>query len=145
MKKILFLIALVIYSTSFGQTAESLESLQVVESFREAQGYFDQASKKLETGNYYGAIADFTKVIEINSSSNAYLNRGNAKYNLKDYYGAIADFTKSLELDPSYVNAYVFRAVSKLSLGDKNGACMDAITARDLGYQNPTLIQDTCN
>ena len=36
-------------------------------------------------------------------------------------------------------------AISKISLGDKNGACKDAIIARDLGFKDPTLIQDTCN
>ena len=61
--------------------------------------YFDRAYDKAEKGDYYGAIADYTKVIEINPrNAAAYNNRGSAKSNLNDDYGAIADYTKAMRL-----------------------------------------------
>ena len=51
-----------------------------------ATQYFNQGVEKYEAGNYQGAIADWSKAIEINpQDAYAYYNRGNAKYDLKDY------------------------------------------------------------
>ena len=47
--------------------------------------YFDRALEKGKNGDYYGAISDYTKAIEINPSEGSYFNRGNAKGKLKDY------------------------------------------------------------
>ena len=45
-----------------------------------ATGYFDKALKKAEIGNTKGAIADYTKAINMNSKFvEAYQNRGVAK------------------------------------------------------------------
>ena len=42
--------------------------------------YFKSAYGKAENGDYYGAISDYTKAIEINpNDGDAYYNRGNAK------------------------------------------------------------------
>ena len=50
---------------------------------------------KDELKDYKGAIADYTKAIEIDPNyADAYNNRGIAKDELKDYKGAIADYTK---------------------------------------------------
>ena len=62
-----------------------------------AKFYFDRAFKKGEKGDYYGAISDFTKVIELNpKDAVAYYNRGWNKGKLKDYYGAISDYTEAV-------------------------------------------------
>ena len=66
-----------------------------------------RAFDKEERGDHYGAIADYTKAIEINpKKDSAYFNRGNAKTALKDYFGAISDYTKAIELDPNMKSAY---------------------------------------
>ena len=65
MKNILFTLALLISFVSFGQTAEE---------------YFNRGYDKAANGDYYGAIADYTKAIEINPNVGFYYNqRGNAK------------------------------------------------------------------
>lgn len=70
-----------------------------------AQAYFNRGTLKLVSlSNYSGAIADFTKAIELHNDPQEeciYFWRGNAKLELKDYAGAIADFGKSLELNPN--------------------------------------------
>ena len=79
MRNILFKLALLISFVSFGQTAEE---------------YFNIGFDKAEAKDYYGAIADFTKAIELKPQYYAYFNRGLSKEFLKDYNGAIADYTK---------------------------------------------------
>ena len=72
-----------------------------------ADFYFDRGFERGEIGDHYGAISDYTIVIEINpNNEKAYYNRGWNKSELKDYYGAIADYTKAIEINPQYVAAY---------------------------------------
>ena len=51
MKKILYTLALLISFSSFGQTAEE---------------YFSSGNDKADAKDYYGAISDYTKAIELN-------------------------------------------------------------------------------
>ena len=99
-----------------------------------ADNSFNSGVEKYEQGDYQGAIADFTKVIEIDpQSADAYHNRGTAKDDLEDYQGAIADYTKVIEINPQFASAYSIRGMSKYLLGDLKGACDDARKAADLG------------
>ena len=61
--------------------------------------YFDRAYKKAEKGDHYGAIADYTKAIEINPNyKSAYKNRGIYKETIGDLKGACADWQKASQL-----------------------------------------------
>ena len=108
--------------------------------------------------DYYGAVADYNKAIEINPNfADHYFNRGNEKGYLKDYYGAIADYTKAIELDPNYSIAYFTRGASKEKLADMSGACSDYKIAASFGNTNlsrwegfrgmlnRSLIRGNCN
>ena len=91
-----------------------------------ADFYFNRGFEKGNNGDYYGAISDFTKAIEIDPQySKAYYNRGNAKSDIKDYYGAISDYTKSIEINSNYKSAFKNRGIAKEKIGDLNGACSD--------------------
>ena len=60
----------------------------------------NRAYAKDELKDYYGAIEDYSKSLELNPDDvNAYNNRVNAKDDLKDYNGAINDFSKAIELN----------------------------------------------
>ena len=49
--------------------------------------YFEQGMKKYRDSDYYGAISDFTREIQIDpTNSNYYYYRGNAVYELGGYY-----------------------------------------------------------
>ena len=99
MKKLL-LVLLFVPLVCFGQTAEV---------------YYNSGVSKGNLKDYYGAIADYTKAIELNPDyADAYYNRGNAKRSLKDYYVAIADYTKAIELNPDYADAYYNWGFSKV-------------------------------
>ena len=132
MKKILFTLALLISFISFGQTADE---------------YFDSGYDKAEAKDYYGAIADYTKAIEINpNDALGYYNRGISKNGLKDNYGAIADYTKAIEINPNYKDAYSNRGSSKELLGDLNGACVDWKKAAEFGDTNAAeWVAKQCN
>ncbi len=94
------------------------------------------AEQKFEKGDFKGAIADYTKAIEINPQyADAYNNRGAAKYSLKDTQGAIADYNKAIEINPQLALAYYNRGNAKHGLRDQPGACADYKKAVSLGDQ----------
>ena len=98
-----------------------------------SEEYFYRAYEKYILKDYYGAIADYTKAIEINpNNASTYYNRGLVKYKLKDYYGAIEDYTKAIEIDPNFANAYYNRGLSKKNLKDYYGAIADYTKAIEI-------------
>ena len=82
MKKLILL--LFIPLVSFGQTANE---------------YFNNAIEKITNQDYYGAIADYTKAIEIDPDFDyAYGSRANAKRALGDSNGYCADMKEAARL-----------------------------------------------
>ena len=64
-----------------------------------ADNSFNSGVDKYEQGDYQGAIADFTKAIEINPQfASAYSIRGMSKYLLGDLKGACDDARKAVDL-----------------------------------------------
>ena len=60
-----------------------------------------------EKGQYYKAISDYNKAIEINPrDAKAYNNRGNAYQRKGQYDQAISDYNKALEINPRFAMAY---------------------------------------
>ena len=132
MKKLLLTLTLLISAVSFGQTVEE---------------YFESGYYKAEAKDFYGAIADYTKAIELNPNyAFAYRERGYSKHYLKNYSGAISDYTKAIELNPNYTDAYSNRGLSKYYINDLNGACEDAKKAISLGNEAwVEWVSDNCN
>jgi tetratricopeptide (TPR) repeat protein len=113
-----------------------------------AEEYFYRALKKRDK-DYYGAISDYTKAIELNPNfAKAYYNRGLSKSYLKDYSRAISDYNKAIELNPNYVDSYNNRGISKANLKDYYGAMSDYAKAIELNpnyaiiYYNRGLLKD---
>ena len=114
-----------------------------------SQDYFKSGLEKYENGDLLGAIADYTKAIEINPNIDlAYFNRGFSKYDLKDYKGAISDYTKAIALDPNNAFAYSNRGLAKYDLKDYKGAISDYTKAIEIdpnyayAYSNRGLAKD---
>ena len=100
-----------------------------------ADFYFNSAYEKAERGDYYGAISDYTKSIEINpNDQDAFYNRGISKIKLKDYYGAISDYTKAIEINPKKVKAYnnIAYIKRKKEINDNYGAIFYATKAIEI-------------
>ena len=81
--------------------------------------YYEQGFEKLFVDNdFYGAISDFTRAIEIDPNIAKYFSlRGRALAALEDYYAAISDFTRAIEIDPDEYD-YLVRGNAKYELGD---------------------------
>ena len=94
---------------------------------------FDSGTDKLIKHDWDGAIAEFSKAIELApTDTRAYNTRGMAKKNKGDLDGAIADFSKAIELDPKDAWAYFNRGMAKMTKGDLDGAIVDCSKAIEL-------------
>jgi tetratricopeptide (TPR) repeat protein len=84
-------------------------------------------------GVWEKAIADFTKIIELNpDDAIAYYNRGMAYSFLQNYSNAIADYNQAIELKPDYANAYYNRGMAYKNLQDYQSAIADLKEAERL-------------
>ena len=64
--------------------------------------YYNRGIVKNNLKDYYGAIADYSKVIELEpDDADAYYNRGVLKNNLGDLNGACVDWRKAASLGNS--------------------------------------------
>ena len=93
MKKLLIVLILFFSYTTYSQTAKE---------------YFNSAYDKEENGNFNGAIADYTKAIELNpDDASAYNNRGILKEELGDLDGACSDWRKAANLGHTNAKKWV--------------------------------------
>ena len=116
----------------------------------------NRADTKVNLEDYQGAVADFTKAIELEADfGHAFVGRGHAKILLEDYHGAIVDLTKALEIpvaDPddaimTHSDAYYNRGIAREKLNDLDGACSDwrKATEADPEYKDPAeLLRQRC-
>ena len=112
----------------------------------DAEAYLNKGFAKHVSVDYYGAIKDYNKAIELKPDfANAYVYRGLAKGDLGDYKGGIQDYNKAIELKPDDAKAYYFRGINKGVLDDKKGACLDLSKAGELGYYEAyEVIKQIC-
>ncbi len=65
-----------------------------------SEDYYIMGNSKSASKEYYQAIVEYTKAIEINPFFvKAYLERASAKQELSDYLGAIQDYSKVIDLN----------------------------------------------
>ncbi|MEA5535236.1 tetratricopeptide repeat protein [Crocosphaera sp. XPORK-15E] len=138
--KILLLTTICLESPLLSQPVNHV-SLEIKSNFI-AQNYISdpnlndlliQGMEKGIQGDYEGAIADFTAVLQINPHEvEAYYNRGIAYGRINNDQAAIADFNRALSLDNEAADIYVERAKIRQKLGDHQGAITDLKTAIEL-------------
>jgi len=103
-----------------------LLSLNLISFGQTAKEYHDRGEKKSELEDYTGAIADYSKAIQLKPDYvDAYSNRGVAKRKKLDYTGAFADYSMAIQLNPDYADAYNNRGVAKYFLQDYTGSITD--------------------
>ena len=70
--------------------------------------YFNRAIEKGENGDYYGAISDYTKAIELDlNNALSFANRGVAKEEIGDMQGACDDWRKASSLGDESAGKWV--------------------------------------
>jgi tetratricopeptide (TPR) repeat protein len=93
-----------------------------------AADYFLRGLSKDNSGDFRGAIADYSQAIILNPKDvDAYNNRGILKnVNLNDVPGALADYDQAVVLNPNYALVYYNRGLLKYTkLADVQGALSD--------------------
>ena len=126
---------LLLGSTTALATAAVVLSTQAAHA-QSADDYVNAGVEKGKRGDFKGAIADFTRAIDIDPQyAYAYFNRGTAKRKSGDSQGAIADFNKAIEINPQHALAFANRGDSKKRLGNEKDACTDYKKSASLGYQ----------
>jgi tetratricopeptide (TPR) repeat protein len=67
----------------------------------------DGAMIKAAQKDLDGAIADYNKAIELNSTNpRAYNNRGVTQFDKGDWDGALSDYNRAIELDSTFYAPY---------------------------------------
>ena len=83
--------------------------------------YSNRAVSKMKIKDFFGAIEDYTKIIDFNNDDpNSYMKRGGAKYIMNDIDGACEDWTMANKLgskdakEKIEINCKVFQMKQKL-------------------------------
>lgn len=92
----------------------------------EAQDFFKWGVDKIQSGNYQGAIKDFTQAIQRQADfAAAYSNRCLANIQLGNYQTAIEDCTQAVTLAPNNTEAYLNRGLAHYKLSNYQAAIED--------------------
>ena len=102
--------------------------------------YFSRGRAYLQLGRHNEAIADYTKVIQLQGSSTSgarnlslvYHNRGLSYGLISKYSLAIADLTQAIKLRPDYASAYKVRGLVYKKMGNVRAANADLAAAEKL-------------
>jgi tetratricopeptide (TPR) repeat protein len=82
------------------------------------QDYYVRAVSKALDKDYQGAIADYTKAIELNPDFvEAYIKRGETRYKMGDARGALQDCNQALRINPKLSQAYYYQGRARYRLG----------------------------
>jgi tetratricopeptide (TPR) repeat protein len=95
--------------------------------------YYRSGIAKKANGDLDGAIADYTRAININPRyAAAYVNRGVARKAKGDLKGAIADYDRAISLNPRLKEAYNNRGLARQLQGQLKEAIADFDKALEL-------------
>lgn len=113
-------------ATDYGYRNQFKESVGVLSQIialnpNDSLAYFDRAIMRENLGDTLGAIADFTKEIEIDpKSADNYFLRGILYHKTKMYQEALADFKKVIRIDKGNADAFYYSAQLLLLLQKKS-------------------------
>ncbi len=114
---------------------QTIPSAKVDEN--DAEFYHLRGFAHRKNGNYYAAISDYTKAIELNPKHfKAYFNRGFSYDKLGQYEQAIENYTKALEIDPSNAYTYYNRGISYDRLNNFEAAIVNFTKAIEIDPSN---------
>ncbi|MBL7138083.1 MAG: tetratricopeptide repeat protein [Bacteroidales bacterium] len=103
---------------------------------KEAQRLFNEGSMKGKSGDYTGAIEDFTQSLTLVENGNTYLKRGFAFLLSGQFPKALQDFTEVLRIFPSRKEAIFGLGIARFEMKDYAGAEVDLKQYLDLVNNN---------
>jgi tetratricopeptide (TPR) repeat protein len=135
-----------------GNDQEVIDNLTeaIGSNLENADAYLQRGIALYKSGDWQGAIADFTEVIRINpenaEKADAYYGRGLIYYRLREYARAIEDFTQAMGSNPIFAELYALRGLARYDLGELQGAIEDCNQAiwLDPSNANANFIR-TCS
>lgn len=102
-----------------------LTTLSVLGYSQRVSEFMERGRAKYKKQDYQGAIADFTRAVEISPHyALAYYSRANAKIQSQDLEGALFDYTRAIANNPD-ADTYFSRGNLKARLQDYSGAIPD--------------------
>ena len=82
--------------------------------------------EKVNKGDLDGALAEFTRAIEMSPKNpSGYCNRGSVRLLKGDLEAAMTDYNRAIEVDPKYSTAFCGRGNARHLKGDVEGALAD--------------------
>ena len=102
-----------------------------------ARAFYNRGLQRDSLGDRTGAIADFTRAIELEPNyAPSYVNRGCSRNAAGDRRGARADYDQAIKLAPNLAEAYANRGMLRKSDGDLTGALSDLSRAIKINPRN---------
>jgi tetratricopeptide (TPR) repeat protein len=144
----LLLLLLLTASLAQGQTPGTAQAAPQGPST--ASDYFFRGLARLSDGDTEGAVADFSKSIELDEAALAVNDSGRLRAALAETYcergevrmkdgrdpaRSLPDFDRAIVLNPRYVRAYQHRAEVRRLVNDQEGAQSDLDKARSLSRE----------
>jgi len=139
---------LILHATTLNQNGLYRDAIVAYDKVITAQPefpytYYLKAKCYVHIKDYYSAIREVSTAIrKDNTFIDALFLRASLKAIVDDYRGSLVDYNRIVLLSPENPLAYFGRALTKLSLNDIDGACLDFSKAGDLGYTDPKLLYD---
>jgi tetratricopeptide (TPR) repeat protein/predicted Ser/Thr protein kinase len=108
---------------------------------RTAEDFRVRGLTRAEAGDLEGAIADYTRAVELDpSDASSWNNRASARRDRGDLAGAMADYDRALKEDPGRATAWANRASARLMLGEVEQALADYTRALSLEPGHPLML-----
>jgi glycosyltransferase involved in cell wall biosynthesis/Tfp pilus assembly protein PilF len=126
---------------------EALKELDLVIALRPSFHlfYYNRGTVKVRKRDLNGALADFSRAIELEPHAQYYYNRGNVYFELKQYDNALTDYQQTLKINPRFDLAYFNMGLIWLNLKQTQLACDNLAQAAALGLpQAINLSKQAC-
>ncbi|HLY10158.1 MAG TPA: tetratricopeptide repeat protein [Planctomycetota bacterium] len=135
------LAALAWRQTGFWKDSETLWTRQIAVDPGSWTGYLNRGSARHDAGDRAGALADYTRCLELKTDNVvARTNRGTVRLDLDDPRGALEDYGLAIGLHPTYERAWNLRGLALERLGDRDGARRDFDRAIELKPDYPIAL-----
>ncbi|KAM0265167.1 hypothetical protein ACHAQJ_000320 [Trichoderma viride] len=93
----------------------------------------EEGNRSFQAGNYIGADGLYSKAIIVDPKNPAlYTNRAMARLKLGHWESVITDCQTCLDLSPQNMKAFYYLAQAQLSIGDFDGALLNALSAHKI-------------